>query len=607
MTRTRHVLLLLPFVLAACSPDRQPASPPGESNTSAPPASAAPRASFSAKELVDIHCVRCHLAPQPQDLSKENWPLALASMGMYLGFKGDELPDFTFAPTDEGTADESTAAAADYRFFTRLVDTEGTEYIVWGYKEFVLPQPLISVEDWRNIRDYFVTNAVPRSEMYIDRPKQPVLTGFTAVEPQLDLEPNGLVFTTSVDAQRRALYVGRAVMDDWKAGGRPGFEGTDDMLAFDLTTGERVGYMELANDPIETEITESGFRLSTHGEHPIQRGRGQGSVIDVTGLDRGQPRARMLLRGLHRVTLHRSHDLDGDGLEDVIVNTYGDGNLTSYGGRFALYWQTPDFAERWQDAPAEIPYGPLEGALVEDVLVDRVGMISSAVGDFNGDGRPDLVALTAQGLQQLSLYVNQGDRTFRQHVVRQHTPSWGFNMVYAGDMDGDGLTDIVTVNGDNTGGNSTGHPSTTTKPKPYHGLRIFRNNGDLTFTEAYFYPMHGALRAVIEDFDGDGDQDAAVIAMWADWKFEEPETFVYLENQGGLQFSPESIPTENFGIWVSIDVGDVNADDKPDIVLGLGHWPELVPADWTTRPVMKGRGGKAPSVTFLINETEPVE
>jgi hypothetical protein len=116
--------------------------------------------------------------------------------------------------------------------------------------------------------------------------------------------------------------------------------------------------------------------------------------------------------------------------------------------------------------------------------------------------------------------------------------------------------------------------------------------------------MHGALRAVIEDFDGDGDEDAAVIAMWADWKFEEPETFVFLENRGGLQFSPESMSTENFGVWVSIDTADVNADEKPDIVLGLGNWPELVPANWTTRPVMEGRNGEVPSVTFLINKYE---
>jgi len=604
MTKTWLNLLLTPFFLLACSPEQQPVKILDEPKTSLELVSAEPVASYSAAELVDIHCVRCHVAPKPEDLSKENWPFALASMGMYLGFKGDELPDFTFAPNNEDSAGASTAAAADYRFFTKLVDTEGSEYIAWGYKEFVLPEPLISVEDWRRIRDYFVTNAPPRSEMYIDRPKQPVLKGFTPAEPELDIEPNGLVFTTAVDEKHRTLYVGRSVMDDWKVGGRPGFEGTDDLLALDLTTGKRLGYMKLATDPIEMEITETGFRLSTHGEHPIRRGEGQGSVIDVTGLAKNQTRTRMLLRGLHRVTLHRSHDLDGDGLEDIIINTYGDGILSSYGGRFAIYWRTPEFAELWQDAPEEIPYGPLQGALVEDVLVNRVGMISSDVGDFNGDGKPDLVALTAQGLQQVTLFVNQGNRTFQQQIVRQYSPAWGLNMVYAVDMDGDGLTDIVTVNGDNTGGNSTGHPFTSSKPKPYHGLRIYRNNGDLTFTEAYFYPMHGALRAVIEDFDGDGDQDAAVIAMWADWKFEEPETFVYLENQGGLQFSPESMPKENFGVWVSIDVGDVNADEKPDIILGLGNWPTLVPEDWTKRPVMQGRGGEAPSVTFLINKYE---
>mgnify|MGYP003397073300 FL=1 len=47
-------------------------------------------------------------------------------MGMYLGFKGDELPDFTFAPADERTAGASTTAAADYRFFTQFVDTAGS-------------------------------------------------------------------------------------------------------------------------------------------------------------------------------------------------------------------------------------------------------------------------------------------------------------------------------------------------------------------------------------------------------------------------------------------------------------------------------------------------
>ncbi|MFT4824052.1 MAG: hypothetical protein ACJAUG_001136 [Halioglobus sp.] len=511
---------------------------------------------------------------------------------MYLGFKGDELSDFTLAPTDPDAASDSTAAGTDYRFFTKLVDDDGVEHVVWGYKEFVLESPIISVEDWQNIRDYYVSNASPMADMYIQRPKHPVLEGFTPKAADLDIEPNGLVFTTLVDEVRRLLYVGRSVMEDWKVGGRPGFEETDDLLVLDLGTGKRVGRMELHTDPIELELTETGVRVSTHGKHPMG-GQPSGSIIDVTGLHEGATRSRMLVKGLHRVSMHQTQDMDGDGRGDIAINTYGDGIFSNFGGKFSLLWQTPEYPSLWEQAPAEIPIGTLEGALEETALVNQVGMISSAIGDFNDDGKPDLVTLTAQGAQQITLFLNKGERKFEQSVLSQYRPSWGFNMVYAADMDGDGLTDIIAVNGDNTSGGI--------KPKPYHGLRIYKNNGDVTFTESYFYPMHGAIRAAIEDFDGDGDQDAAVIATWAEWSFDEPETFVYLENQGRFKFSPQSMPTENFAVWVSIDVADVNADQKPDIVLGLANWPTMIPADWTTHKVMEGREGEAPTITFLIN------
>jgi hypothetical protein len=588
--------------IVACSPDSTSVSSPALPVPQPEPMAVTQPSNLIARQLVDIHCVRCHLAPNPEDLSKENWPAALAKMSMYLGFKGDELSDFSLAPPDSEAASDSTAAAADYRFFIKLLDTQGHEHVIWGYKEFVLPEPLISVTDWKKIRDYFVTNAQPRAKMYIQRPKPPSLQGFTPTEPDLDIEPNGLVFATAVDEGQQQIYVGRSVMEDWTAGGRPGFEGTDDLLVLNLLSGKRVGYLELPSDPIKLELNERGVRVSTHGKHPFEEGNPQGYIADVAGLDKDETQVRMLVRGLHRTTLHRTHDMDIDGLSDIVVNTFGDGNLASYGGKLSLYWQTPEFSNLWEDAAEMIPSGTLKGALEETILVEHVGMISSAIADFNDDGKPDIVALMAQGLQQLSVFTNEGNRSFDQKVIKQYTPSWGFNMVYAADMDGDGLTDIVTVNGDNTDGNNTGLPGVVAKPKSYHGLRIYRNNGDLSFTEQYFYPLHGAIRAVIEDFDGDGDQDAAVIAMWADWGFEEPETFVYLENQGSLEFNAASLPTQNFGIWVSIEAADVNDDEKPDIVLGLANWPTLVPDDWTTRKVMEGRNGEAATITFLINE-----
>jgi len=108
---------------------------------------------------------------------------------------------------------------------------------------------------------------------------------------------------------------------------------------------------------------------------------------------------------------------------------------------------------------------------------------------------------------------------------------------------------------------------------------------------------------VVHDFDGDGDQDIAAISLFPQWTYDEPETFVYLENKGGMKFEPQSIAKEFFSVWCSIEAADVNGDGRTDIVLGLGNFPELVPPDWiTAHKAMQGRGGHAPSVIFLLNQ-----
>ena len=110
------------------------------------------------------------------------------------------------------------------------------------------------------------------------------------------------------------------------------------------------------------------------------------------------------------------------------------------------------------------------------------------------------------------------------------------------------------------------------------------------------------MRSAIADYDGDGDQDIAMISFYPDWDWETPESFVYLENEGNFGFRPAALTRDYFGVWISIEAADVNDDQKPDIVLGLANWPNLVPEDWTTREIMQGRNGEAPTITFLIND-----
>src|SRR5262249_36746359 len=75
--------------------------------------------------------------------------------------------------------------------------------------------------------------------------------------------------------------------------------------------------------------------------------------------------------------------------------------------------------------------------------------------DFNGDGRLDL-ATVAQDTGEVSVLLGLGDGTFRPETrVAPGTKAFDVEGLAGGDINGDGLIDLVTSNGDillNTGG-----------------------------------------------------------------------------------------------------------------------------------------------------------
>ena len=548
-------------------------------------------------ELVEMHCVRCHLAPDPADLSKEYWSYALHYMGNYVGMKGDEFTDMrteSFPPEYEPVQDYTK------RYF--LYDSEGYFRDLYPFKQYIPPEPLMTTDEWLRMREYYVGNARSWTEMEMQGPKPPVSDIFEAVVPNLDLEPNALVLATLVDSERGHIYVGRAVIDDWVGGGerREGFEDWDDMVVFDLASGERIGYTTLDSDAIDMRLTGNGARVVEHGRFPMSR-VGIARISDWE-FDGENLRPRMLVNGKQRFVQHHNRDMNGDGLVDIVANAFGDGIFDDAESELTIFYQTPEFEQAWREAPAEIPPGVLDGALRESIISRDSGTIGSTIADFNNDGRPDIGVVVAQGKQQLQLFINNGDETYTKHIIDENTPAWGGNSLYAADFDGDGDQDLVVLNGDNVAGNHV--INIVPAPRPQHGIRVWRNNGDLDFSMEYYYRMHGAIRAVVRDFDDDGDPDVGAIALFPQWSYDEPESFVYLENQGEFRFEPQSIPTEFFSPWTSIEAADVNGDDKLDIVLGLGNFPELVPPDWLTKhKAMEGRDGKAESVIYLLNRS----
>ncbi|PYJ02999.1 MAG: hypothetical protein DME25_14035 [Verrucomicrobia bacterium] len=216
-------------------------------------------------------------------------------------------------------------------------------------------------------------------------------------------------------------------------------------------------------------------------------------------------------------------------------------------------------------------------------MLDRPGGIRSEVRDFNGDGRPDILGMMAQAREGLYLFLNQGQGRFQMETVLEVPPAWGLAGFEVVDFNKDGHLDLVVANGDNG--------DLALPMKNYHGVRIYLNDGKNHFTEAFFYPLHGAYKAVARDFDGDGDLDLAAIAFYPDFEQERPESFVYLENQGGMRFEAFTCAESNAGRWLVMDVGDLDGDGDDDLVLGsFVRGPTTVPVPPALRDRWRSEG-----------------
>jgi hypothetical protein len=120
-----------------------------------------------------------------------------------------------------------------------------------------------------------------------------------------------------------------------------------------------------------------------------------------------------------------------------------------------------------------------------------VDTFSVAVGDFNGDGKPDLVVGTNGGV---GILLGNGDGTFMPVLEYNNTgPVFGF--VAVGDFNGDRKLDLVA----------------TSRISGIDGVSIYLGNGNGTFAPAGSYPTGDFPVAVaVADLNGDGRLDLAV-------------------------------------------------------------------------------------------------
>jgi hypothetical protein len=125
-----------------------------------------------------------------------------------------------------------------------------------------------------------------------------------------------------------------------------------------------------------------------------------------------------------------------------------------------------------------------------------------AVGDFNGDGIPDL-ALANYSANTVTILLGNGDGTFTASTVNLDTSLLAMTLA-VGDFNGDGIQDLAVQCANTSGSGSGGN------------VEILIGNGDGTFSvrpgPTTFSPYFSS-GVVVGDFNGDGIQDLAVAAQ----------------------------------------------------------------------------------------------
>jgi len=188
-----------------------------------------------------------------------------------------------------------------------------------------------------------------------------------------------------------------------------------------------------------------------------------------------------------------------------------------------------------------IQSGNGDGTFIEfsSVPLSFLGSQSMAVGDFNGDGQPD-VAVTNSGTNGVNVFLNNGGGLSAVSAIP--ATGTGPTSIAAADFNGDGKLDLAVAN---YGSNN---------------VTILLGNGDGTFTAAASPATGTAPNSVaVADFNGDGVPDLAVANAGS-------SNVTILLGNGDGTFTAAAGPAADTGS-TSVVLADFNGDGKEDLVV----------------------------------------
>ncbi|GJM29803.1 MAG: hypothetical protein DHS20C17_24380 [Cyclobacteriaceae bacterium] len=386
--------------------------------------------------------------------------------------------------------------------------------------------PVIASEDWNKIVDYFITNA-PDTILPPTR-HTPIAVGlkhFVYKRTLYSLQPPNTSMV-KILPENRGIVFGDGKRNIKKLT----FLTPELRMDYDLTFGKvPIHYYEKSDTVYLTTIGESIYPDDTPG--------GVLQKLFKQERDQGYNTTDLLIPDLQRPVFMAYGDLNNDGTEDIVSCEFG--NLTG-----KLVWFNNLGGNKYS----------------KHVLRDQPGVVTAIIKDLDQDGHRDIIALAAQGDEGVFFYKNNGDNSFTESRLLTFSPLFGSQYIELADFNNDGFEDIIYSCGDNA--------DKTPILKSFHGVYIFLNDGNLRFSQAYFYQLNGAYKAIPRDFDLDGDLDIAAISFFPDYYSYPEEGFVYLENRGGFEFTDYTFRESINGRWMVMDAADMDTDGDIDIVLG---------------------------------------
>jgi hypothetical protein len=270
----------------------------------------------------------------------------------------------------------------------------------------------------------------------------------------------------------------------------------------------------------------------TYGTVTVLLGDGQGFFHSaVTAGGNGGPAAESILPGSNISSLALA-DVNGDGKPDLVaVNKFGGSVYVALNQGHGIF----GFAQTYH-----VPGGLLSPAPCE-----------VAVGDFNGDGKPDII-VTAPRLNSVSVLLNTGNGAFgtAQTYAVGGTPT----AVALGDLSGDGRLDIVTANSNGT-------------------VSVLPNTATGTFGAAQTYAVGGPANSVaLGDFNHDGRLDIATTGS--------TETDVLLNTGNGTFAAYQKVGPAGSAVVAAdfkgdgyIDLAELSASKNTiEVLLNDAHW-----------------------------------